>query len=225
MRPLNIAKSLIRYALTKTGPIAHPGIQAVSFIKSRPDIVAPDIQIHFIMVMYGEHGMEMHKSHGVQPLINVCVRKAWHRAVTSANPKDTGASIPIICRSQGRSCVICGTASKSAGTSSARRPSIRTVERSSRPGPDVKSDAQIDEYIPHEARPSYHPVGTCKMGPDPGRGRQQLRVHGVEGLRVVDASVMPSMVSANTNAAVIMIAEKGSDLILGRSHDSAARAA
>ena len=120
----------------------------------------------------------------------------------------------------------CATASKSAGTCWPRKPSIRTGDRNSPRGSDVKTDAQIDEYVRRTSHTQYHPVGTCKMGPDPmAVVDSNLKVHGIDGLRVVDASVMPSMVSANTNAAVIMIAEKGADLILGRSLDSAARAA
>ena len=87
-----------------------------------------------------------------------------------------------------------------------------------KPGPDVKSDAEIDAWIRRTVETGYHPVGTCKMGPETDTMSvvdPECRVHGLAGLRVVDASVMSSIVSANTNAATIMIAEKASDMILG----------
>src|SRR5262249_31620726 len=84
------------------------------------------------------------------------------------------------------------------------------------PGSDVRSDEEIAGFIRRTAETLYHPVGTCKMGND-GQAvvDAQLRVHGVEGLRVVDASVMPTIVTGHTNAPAIMIAEKAADLIMG----------
>jgi choline dehydrogenase len=87
------------------------------------------------------------------------------------------------------------------------------------PGPGVKSDAAIDAWVRQAVETCYHPVGTCKMARDSDANAvvdDQLRVHGVEGLRVVDASIMPSIVSGNTNAPTIMIAEKAADMIRGR---------
>jgi len=85
------------------------------------------------------------------------------------------------------------------------------------PGAHVRTDEQIDAFIRETAETIYHPVGTAKMGSDDlSVVDGQLRVHGVEGLRVIDASVMPTLVSGNTNAPTIMIAEKASDMILGR---------
>lgn len=85
------------------------------------------------------------------------------------------------------------------------------------PGDTAKSDDQIDEYIRQTAQTDMHGVGSCRMGNDPlAVVDEQLRVHGAQGLRVVDASVMPQVVSGNTNAATIMIAEKASDMILGK---------
>jgi choline dehydrogenase-like flavoprotein len=87
------------------------------------------------------------------------------------------------------------------------------------PGPDKTSDADIDEYARATATTVYHPLGTCKMGPDSDSMAvvdPQLRVRGIDGLRVVDASVMPDLVGGNINAPVIMIAEKASDLIRDR---------
>jgi choline dehydrogenase-like flavoprotein len=81
---------------------------------------------------------------------------------------------------------------------------------------DALSDAQIGQFVRNHADTIYHPVGTCRMGPDAARGAvvdARLRVHGVDGLRVVDASVMPSVVGGNTNAPVIMMAEKAVDMI------------
>ena len=86
------------------------------------------------------------------------------------------------------------------------------------PGAHVRTDDQIDAWIRKTAETIYHPVGSCKMGKDTEAVVDaQLRVYGVEGLRVVDASVMPQVVSGNTNIPTIMIAEKASDMIRGRS--------
>jgi choline dehydrogenase-like flavoprotein len=78
-----------------------------------------------------------------------------------------------------------------------------------------QTDAQIEQVIRQRADTIYHPVGSCRMGPDPAHDvvDAQLRVHGVQGLRVVDASIMPRIVSGNTNAPVVMIAEKAADMI------------
>ena len=84
-----------------------------------------------------------------------------------------------------------------------------------RPGPDTESDDEIIEWIRANAETAFHPVGTCKMGPDPmAVVDERLRVHGIEGLRIADGSVMPTLVSGNTNAACIMIGEKASEMVL-----------
>jgi choline dehydrogenase len=87
------------------------------------------------------------------------------------------------------------------------------------PGPEVETDAEIDAFVRARAESAYHASGTCKMGPDGDPSAVvdgECRVYGVEGLRVVDAGVMPSLVSGNTNAPTIMLAEKTADLIRGR---------
>ena len=88
------------------------------------------------------------------------------------------------------------------------------------PGPQVQSDDELMGAAKERGTTTFHPAGTCRMGPITDRQAvvdDQLRVHGLEGLRVVDASIMPTMLSANLNAASLMIGEKASDIILGRS--------
>jgi choline dehydrogenase len=94
------------------------------------------------------------------------------------------------------------------------------------PGPDVQSDDELLGAAKERGTTTFHPMGTCKMGPasDPAAVvDDELRVHGLEGLRVIDASVMPSILSANLNAATLMIAEKAADIILGRRAPEAVR--
>jgi choline dehydrogenase len=96
------------------------------------------------------------------------------------------------------------------------QPQADLVAKETAPGSALKTDADLDAYIRASASVTQHPVGTCAMGIGPDAVvSPQLRVHGLAGLRVVDASVMPTIVGANTNAAVIMIAEKAADMILG----------
>ena len=85
------------------------------------------------------------------------------------------------------------------------------------PGDHVRSDQQIIDFVRRKAETIYHPIGTCRIGNDAAAVvDSELRVHGVDGLRVVDASVMPKLIGGNTNAPTIMIAERASDLILGK---------
>jgi len=97
----------------------------------------------------------------------------------------------------------------------ASHPLSEIVVREDLPGPQVKSDEQILDFVRRNSQTLYHPVGTCSMGTGPmAVVDARLRVHGLKGLRVVDASVMPTIVSGNTNAPTIMIAEKAADMIL-----------
>lgn len=98
----------------------------------------------------------------------------------------------------------------------ARQPALAAyVKRETRPGLDIESDDELLSYIRGCGQTSWHPIGTCKMGNDPmAVVDASLRVRGVQGLRVVDSSIMPTMPSSNTNAASIAIGEKAADLIL-----------
>ncbi|HEY8430062.1 MAG TPA: GMC oxidoreductase, partial [Sandaracinaceae bacterium] len=94
-------------------------------------------------------------------------------------------------------------------------PLARWISSEYDPAPDCTSDEQLVDFIRRKAMTVYHPAGTCKMGTDPEAVVDpELRVHGMQGLRVVDASIMPSVTSGNTNAPTIMIAEKAADMIL-----------
>jgi choline dehydrogenase len=100
-------------------------------------------------------------------------------------------------------------------------PLSKWIEAELMPGADVQSDAQVDVFLRNAIQTAGHPTSTCAMGTDPAHSvvDASLRVHGISGLRVVDASVMPRIVSGNTNAPTVMIAEKASDLILGVAAD------
>jgi choline dehydrogenase len=194
-------------------------------MKTRPDIVAPDIQVHFVMLIYGENGVKLHDSHGFQPLINVQRPESIGTVmITSSDPTVAPAIDPNYLAASADVRVLRDGIKlcREVIAQKAFDP-YRGVEIN--PGLEVKTDREIDEYVRQSSHTQFHPVGTCKMGNDSlAVVDSSLKLRGLEGLRVIDASVMPSMVSANTNAAVIMIAEKGADMILGRQAPAPAHA-
>ena len=218
MHPLRQAQAMAQYYLFKTGPITTPGLEAVAFVKSSPEVVDPDLQYHFVMVLYNDHGREIIPRHGFMSYFNLS-RPESRGSITirSADPLQHPAIEPNYLSAENDIRVLRAgiRISREIVAQQAFDP-YRGAELM--PGPDVQTDAELDAFIRQNSETLYHPVGTCRMGQDPGAVvDEQLRVHGVQGLRVVDASVMPRLVSGNTNAPTIMIAEKASDMILGRS--------
>ena len=221
LNPLRTAKALLQWALFKNGPAAHPGIQAQAFVKTRPGLEAPDIQYHFVMILYGDHGRQQYPQHGFQPLINVQRPESLGSVkIVSADPTAAPAIDPnYLAAPEDVRMLRDGVKIGRDLIAQKAFDPYRGAELD--PGPAVRTDAQIDEYIRRNCHTQYHPVGTCKMGVDAlAVVDPELKVRGLAGLRVVDASIMPVMVSANTNASTIMIAEKASDMILGRAASS-----
>jgi choline dehydrogenase len=215
INPLQVGLAMLQYGLLRTGPGAHSGFQALSCIKTRPDLVAPDIQVHFMTLLYTDHGREIIPRHGFQPLINI-QRPASRGTVriVSSDPLEHPAIDPRYL-SEREDLDTLSTGIKVVRDIVAQKPFDRFRGEELSPGRNVTSDADIGHYIRRHCVTQYHPVGTCKMGSDEmAVVDDRLRVRGVDGLRVADASIMPRLVSANTNASTIMIAEKASDYIL-----------
>ncbi len=217
LRPLNTATSLLQYFVNKTGPASYHGVEALAFVKTQPDLHAPDIQFHLNMVMYEDHGKKIFFEEGVMPYFNISRPQSRGTVMaTSSNPKDLPQIDPRFFSAPDDLRVMREGLRISRDIVRQRAfDDFRGEEFG--PGSNIRSDADIDDYIRRTTNSVYHPVGTCKMGSDDEAVvDDQLRVRGLEGLRVVDASIMPTLPSGNTNAPTIMIAEKASDLILSR---------
>jgi choline dehydrogenase len=192
-------------------------MEAVAFVASAPGLADPDVKFHFLMALYQSNGRELIPEHGFGVHINaVKPRSRGSLRLASADP----AAAPLI--DQNYLADPHDLEAMRAGIRIARevfrQPAFDPFRGEELdPGPQAVSDADLDACVREKSEADYHSVGTCRMGSDPlAVVDDELRVHGLEGLRVVDASVMPRIVSGNTNLATIMIAEKASDLILGR---------
>jgi len=184
------------------------------FAKSRPNLEEPDIQFHFMPLSAERPGQGMHTFSGVTS--SVCVLRPesrGHLHITSADPVAQPAIVAnYLGEEVDRQVTIDGM---KLARRIAEQPAFKQhLKREVVPGPDVKSDEEMLAVAREKGTTVFHPCGTCKMGSDAKAVvDQRLRVHGVEGLRVVDASIMPNLISGNTNAPAIMIAEKASDMI------------
>src|SRR4051794_37185482 len=203
-----------QYLLFKTGPVTACVAEAGAFLRSNGHTRSPDIQIHCLPAYVVDHGRRRFPGHGVT--INTCnLRPKSIGSVTlrSKNPLDAPAIDPnflgdpydwdlsIEGFKRGREII---NASAFRGL----------IKREHMPGANVTSDAGIRDYIKRWAKTDYHPVGSCKMGDDEQAVVDtQLRVRGLESLRVIDASIMPTLISGNTQAPSIMIGEKGAAIM------------
>jgi choline dehydrogenase-like flavoprotein len=211
-----MARTIVSYALFRRGLLANTGLQAGGFVRSKPGLDRPDIQLILMPAERTPDG-RMGVGHGYG-LIAILLRPKSSGTVTLAGPGPEHA--PVI-----------DPAFYSApddlddmvrGLRLARRileaPAWDPVRGAEiRPGPQAQSDDALKDYIRASSQTCFHPVATCAMGKDVDHVVDaELRVRGVERLRVVDASIIPRMIGGNTNAPVIMIAEKAADMIRGR---------
>jgi choline dehydrogenase len=209
----------LSYMLFGQGPGRQNFLEAGAFLKSRPDLDRPDLQLHCVLAIMRDHGKIPAEADGFT--VHVCQLRPesrGHVALRSADPlADPAIFANYLAAEEDRRALRAGF---DLVRDLAAQPSLAAIERAEvTPGEGVKSNEEIDAWIRRSAETIYHPVGTCRMGAagDPmAVVDENLRVAGIEGLRVVDASVMPTLVGGNTNAPTIMIAEKAADLILGK---------
>jgi choline dehydrogenase len=214
--PLNAMRTGLQYLLFGNGLAAGQGLESGAFLKSRPDLETPDLQFHFIAALMFDHTRKKADRHGY--MAHVCQLRPESRGYISLKSSDPLAA-PLIQPNyleaeQDRRALREGV--KLAREVFAQKAFDAYRGPELMPGAHVMKDEQIDAFVRKTAETIYHPVGSAKMGTDADSVVDpSLKVHGIEGLRIVDASVMPALVSGNTNAPTIMIAEKASDMILG----------
>jgi choline dehydrogenase len=222
-KPTALPRHILHYLFTHKGPAATMGLESLAFLKSHEGAVAPDLEFHMVPALYADHGRKIMYRHGFMGYYNMQRPEARGEiTLKSADPLAHPAIQPNYLRNEA------DLRTLRVGFKIVREVFRQTAFDPYRgdevvPGAKVQTDAEIDLYHRATGETLYHPVGTCKMGQDEmAVVDESLRVRGLDGLRVVDASIMPRLVSGNTNAPTIMIAEKAADMILGRAPAHAA---
>ncbi len=211
---VRVLRGIFEWRRTRSGMLTTNFAEAGGFIKSSPDMPAPDLQLHFVIGKLIDHGRKTVFGHGYS--CHVCLLQPKSRGrvtLASADPTAAPRIDPnFLAEPEDLQRLVRGF--KAMRTILSQPALSGYGGRELAASAAARSDDEIEAFIRAHADTIYHPVGSCRMGPgaldvvDP-----QLRVHGMQGLRVVDASIMPRIVSGNTNAPTIMIAEKASDLI------------
>jgi choline dehydrogenase-like flavoprotein len=206
--------ALSEYRHHRRGLLASNIAECGGFLKTAPELGAPDLQLHFGFAVVHDHGREFHWGTGFSAHFSLLTPKSrgsvW---LSSPDPLAAPEIDPnFLAEPEDGERMITGfkLTRKLMDT-----PALRALRQEDLFTQGVETDEQIREILRREVDTVYHPVGTCRMGPDPATAvvDTTLRVHGVQGLRIVDASIMPQVVRGNTNAPTIMIAEKAADLI------------
>jgi choline dehydrogenase len=215
-RPDRAVRHAIQYLLYRTGPLTACVCEAGAFVHSS-DVETPDIQIHCLPAFVVDHGRRRIKGHGMT--INTCnlrPRSIGSLRLRSADPTDSPLIDPNFCGDPDGYDWKISIEGCRWGRRILQSESLAAyVRQEHMPGREVQSEEEIRRYISQWSKTDYHPVGSCKMGHDDmAVVDPRLRVRGLEGLRVVDASIMPKLISGNTQAPSIMIGEKGAALLL-----------
>jgi choline dehydrogenase len=215
--PLRIVLHGLNFLFRGRGPATTSIGHGVAFIRDQPDAPAPTLQLAFSPIAYDftPEGVRLYRKPAVMIAVNVCRPNGRGEIrLRSPDPFDSPVIDHQLLADEGdlQKLIYGGRAARKIfGSHAFSRYSID--ERL--PGRNVETDAQWTQYVKDAAFPMYHPCGTCRMGPDDRSVvSEDLRVKGISGLRVVDASIMPVVPSANTNVPTIMVAERASDLIL-----------
>jgi len=210
---LNMIGEILKYRKDGTGIFSSNIAESGAFLYLDHDEPAPDIQLHFIISIVDDHGRKLHWGHGFS--VHVCLLRPKSRGnvtLASSNPSDAPLIDPAFLEDErDMEKLYQGARLTQRLLQSAAFDDIR-----GKPiyGTEEEDESRLREDIRNRADTIYHPVGTCKMGADKmAVVDERLRVHGLKGLRVIDASIMPQVVSGNTNAPTIMIGEKGAQMI------------
>jgi choline dehydrogenase-like flavoprotein len=213
--PLRRVMAGVRWALARSGPLTIAAGTSGAFFKTNPRLASPDIQIHFIPFSTDKMGENLHPFSGFTA--SVCQLRPESRGSLKIRSADPSAPpeirINYLATETDRAAFIDGMQilRKILAAPALKAYCVDEVY----PGTDVASDEDVLDFCRKTGSTVYHPTSTCRMGSGPlAVVDQRLRVRGIDGLRVVDASVMPDLMSGNTNAPTIMIAEKASDMIL-----------
>jgi len=209
-------RPLLEWLLRRTGPLSSSVGEAFVFWRSRPGLPAADLQFHMAPAYFVEHGGREFDGHALTtgPTL-IMPRSRGHVRLRSADPAAKPRILTnTMAEREDVEAMVAGV--RQAREWAAAEPLGSTLTRELHPGPGVQGDEEIEEWVRSTVELLYHPSGTCRMGAaDDGDAvlDPQLRVRGVEGLRVADASVFPVIPGGNTNAPTIMVAERAADLI------------
>ncbi len=211
---VNVLKGIVEWRKHRRGMLTTNFAEAGGFIKSAAEETIPDLQLHFVIGKLIDHGRKTVFGHGYS--CHVCLLRPRSRGQLTLASTDPFAA-PLIdpnflADSADLERLMRGFKLMRTILAQPALAGYRGVELPA--SASAQTDAQIEAFIRNHADTIYHPVGSCRMGPGPlDVVDAELRVHGMQGLRVVDASIMPSIVGGNTNAPTIMIAEKAADMI------------
>jgi choline dehydrogenase len=214
-RGLALAKEVLKYYTQRRGILTFTAGIVYGFVKTQADMEEPDVQFHFAHASYGNaQTRDLEREPGMTLTVYQCRPESKGSIhAKSADPAAMPAIRPnYLADPMDRRVLVDGMKLGRRIIDNAVLDKYRAFEMN--PGDKVQTDDEWLDFARANGQTTYHVIGTCKMGSDPfAVVDDQLRVHGIAGLRVVDASIMPTVPSGNTNAAVIMIAEKGADMI------------